>query len=91
MAGLDPRLSGSAFHCYRGKVPEMTNTTRVPRGRTRSVGTHVLEGGREDRREAVDDRDKPGQGGLFSGCCKQPISLKPDSRGLDPAIHWRSA
>jgi hypothetical protein len=38
--------------------------------------THVLEEGRVERREAVDDQDKPGQGGLelFSGRCEQPIS-----------------
>jgi len=37
--------------------------------------THVLEGGCLDRREAVDDRDKPGQGDpeLFSGCCKHQL------------------
>ena len=37
----------------------------------------VFEGGCVDRREAVDDRDKPGQGGLelFSGRCKQPNPL----------------
>jgi hypothetical protein len=34
MAGPSPRLSGSVFCRNRKQVPEMTDTTRVPRGRT---------------------------------------------------------
>src|SRR6266446_5910900 len=32
-SGCAPRLSGSAFHLSREQVPQMTDTTRVPRGR----------------------------------------------------------
>src|SRR5437660_11131551 len=39
--------------------------------------THVFEEGCVDRREGVDDRDEPGQGGLelFPGLSKQPTPL----------------
>jgi hypothetical protein len=41
-----------------------------------------------DRREAVDDRDKPGQGDpeLFSGCCKQPTSLNRTAVSTRPGM-----
>jgi hypothetical protein len=43
----------------------------------RVPATHVFEEGCVDRREGVDDRDEPGQGGLelFRGLSKQPVSF----------------
>ena len=76
MAGLGPRLSGSAFtaagsRCRRSLTqPELPVAGRVP-------ATHVFEEGYVDRREGVDDRDEPGQGDLelFLGLSKQPTPL----------------
>jgi hypothetical protein len=45
------------------------------------------EGGCLDHREAVDDRDKPGQGELelFLRCHRQPSSVNPTAVDLAPA------
>jgi hypothetical protein len=75
MPGLMPRLSGSVLHRSREQVRKPTDRTRAPRGRI-CPATHVCYEGCIDRREGVDDRDKPGQGDLefFLGHSKQPIS-----------------
>ena len=45
--------------------------------------THVLEGGCLDRREAVDDRDKPGQGGFLV-----QAAVIADEDSCDPAYPY---
>ena len=75
-----PRLRGTAGRLSISpqpeQVPQITDTTRAPHGRIWS-GHPRLRRSYVDRRKGVDDRDEPGQGDLelFSGRCKQPVSL----------------
>ena len=54
----EPRAVRFSIYCSREQVPQITETTRTPRGR-RGPATHVFEEGCVDRREGDRDRGKP--------------------------------